>query len=353
MLHSRALNGALALLLALLPAVPVVLHAQAGAPVLVTPKESPRATVSQTVGLSTISLSYDRPAVKGRKIWGGLVPMDSVWRAGANENTVLAVTSPFRIGTTRLPAGRYGLHMIPTSSTWTLILSRESNAWGSFSYRPSEDAARVTVPTRPADYIDRLQYTMDEMSDTSVTLALHWEKLAVIIPITVATNEVVIDSIQQQIRGLPRFWPQIWAEAGRWALMHNTRLDLAAAWADSAVQIAPTFANLRLQSNIMARQGNTAGAAALRERAMAVATEADVNAVGYQLLGEGKKDEAIALFRKNVRDYPKSWNVYDSLGEALAAQGNKKEALTLYQKALELAPEAQKGRIRGVVAGLK
>ena len=72
---------------------------------------------------------------------------------------------------------------------------------------------------------------------------------------------------------------------------------------------------------------------------MAVATEADVNAVGYQLLGEGKQNEAIALFRKNVHDYPKSWNVYDSLGEALAAQGNKKEALTLYQKALELAPE--------------
>ena len=342
-----------ALLLALLPAVPVVLHAQAGAPVLVTPKESPRAAVSQSVGLSTISLSYDRPAVKGRKIWGGLVPMDSVWRAGANENTVLAVTSPFRIGTTQLPAGRYGLHMIPTSSTWTLILSRESNAWGSFSYRPSEDAARVTVPTRPADYIDRLQYTMDELTDTSVTLALHWEKLAVIIPITVAANEVVIDSIQQQLRGLPRFWPQIWAESARWALTHNTRLDLAAAWADTAVQNAPTFANMRLQAAVLDRQGNTAAATALRERSMALATEADVNAVGYQLLQQGKQEEAIALFRKNVRDYPKSWNVYDSLGEALAAQGNKKEALTLYQKALELAPEAQKGRIRGIVAGLK
>ena len=342
-----------AMLLALIHGTPVLLQAQAGGPVLVAPKESPRATVSQTVGLTTISLSYDRPAVKGRKIWGGLVPMDSVWRAGANENTVLAVTSPVRVGTTTLSAGHYGLHMIPTSSTWTLILSRESNAWGSFSYRPSEDAARVTVTTRPADYIDRLQYTMDEPTDSSVTVTLHWEKLAVSIPVTVATNDVVSDSIQQQLRGLPRFWPQIWAEAGRWALMHNTRLDLAAAWADSAVQLAPTFANMRLQAAVMERQGNAAGAAALRDRSMAAATEADVNAVGYQLLGQGKTDEAIALFRKNVRDYPKSWNVYDSLGEALARQGDKKEALTLYQKALELAPEAQKGRIRGIIAGFK
>ena len=343
----------LAMLLAFLPATPVLLHAQAGAPVLVTPKESPRATVSQTVGLTTISLSYDRPAVKGRKIWGGLVPMDSVWRAGANENTVLAVTSAVRIGGTTVAAGHYGLHMIPTSSTWTLILSRESSAWGSFSYRPAEDAARITVTTRPADYIDRLQYTMDDPTDSSVTLALHWEKLAVLIPITVATNDVVIDSIQQQLRGLPRFWPQVWAESARWALIHNTRLDLAAAWADSAVQLAPTFANQRLQANIMERQGNTAGAAALRTASMAVATEADVNVVGYQLMGQGKTDEAIGLFRKNVHDYPKSWNVYDSLGEALAKQGNKKEALALYQKALELAPEAQKGRIRGIIAGLK
>lgn len=209
------------------------------------------------------------------------------------------------------------------------------------------------MTTAPADYIDRLQYTIDDLSDTSATIVLRWEKLAVTIPVTIATNEVVIDSIQQQLRGLPRFWPQVWAESARWALMHNTRLDLASAWADSAVQIAPTFANLRLQAAILDRQGNSAAAAALRERAMGLATEADVNAVGYQLLGQGKTDEALALFRKNVRDYPKSWNVYDSLGEALAKQGNKKEALTNYQKALSLAPEAQHGRIRGIMAGLK
>ncbi|MEO8635751.1 MAG: DUF2911 domain-containing protein [Gemmatimonadales bacterium] len=337
---------------ALMLGAPLCLQAQQ-APVLITPKESPRATVSQTVGLTTVSLSYDRPGVKGRKIWGELVPMDSVWRAGANENTVLTLTSPARIGGTALPAGRYGVHMIPSSSAWTLILSRESSAWGSFSYRPSEDAARVSVTTRPADYIDRLQYTMEDPTDTSVSVILHWEKLAVTIPVTVATNDVVIDSIQQQLRGLPRFWPQVWAESARWALTHNTRLDLAAAWADSAVQIAPTFANMRLQATIMERQGNAAGAAALRERSMALATEPDVNAVGYQLMGQGKTDEAIVLFRKNVHDYPKSWNVYDSLGEALAKQGNKKEALAQYQKALDLAPEAQKARIRTAMAGLR
>ena len=86
---------------------------------------------------------------------------------------------------------------------------------------------------------------------------------------------------------------------------------------------------------------------------MGLATEADVNVVGYQLMAQGKLDEAIAMFRKNVKDYPRSWNVYDSLGEALAKQGNRKEALSNYQKALSLAPEGQKARINGIITGLK
>ncbi len=99
---------------------------------------------------------------------------------------------------------------------------------------------------------------------------------------------MVLDSLRQQLRGLQRFWPTGWAESARWALAHNTGLDLAAAWADSAVQINPTFANLRLKAALMERRGDKAGADALRQQSMAVATEVDVNAVGYQLLGEGR-----------------------------------------------------------------
>src|SRR5690349_11010928 len=91
----------------------------AQAPPLVLPKESPRAIVGQTIGLTSIAITYDRPAVRGRRIWGALVPYDSVWRAGANENTVVSFTSPVRVGGKPLPAGRYGLHMIPTPHDWT------------------------------------------------------------------------------------------------------------------------------------------------------------------------------------------------------------------------------------------
>jgi tetratricopeptide (TPR) repeat protein len=328
------------------------LHAQ-GPQIVKLPWESQAASASQTIGMTDLTITYHRPAVKGRKVWGTLVPFDSVWRAGANQNTVFAATSAFSAGGTRLAAGRYGIHMIPTASTWTVIFSREANAWGAFSYRQSEDALRLTVTPSPDDFTEHLQYTFDEPTDTGVTLTLHWEKLAVSVPITVPVNQVVMDTLRQQYRDLPRFFPQAWIEGARWAFQHNTELEVAEAWADSAIQLQPTFAALRLKAAIEEKRGNMAGATELRARSMGLATEADINLLGYQLMGQGRMDEAIAMFRKNVKDYPSSWNVYDSLGEALAKQGNRKEALSNYQKALSLAPEGQKTRINGIITGLK
>lgn len=344
-----------ALLLAAVPLSMLVrpVSAQQGAPVMVVPRESQHARASQTIGLTDLSVDYSRPAVKGRKIWGALVPFDSVWRAGANENTVLAVSSPFTIGGIRLPAGRYGVHTIPTAAKWTFILSREANNWGSFSYDPAADAARFSVTPQTADHVEYLRYTFEDPADSSVVLTLRWEKLAVAVPITVSTNQVVLDSLTHQLAGLQQFWPTGWLEAARWAIAHNTGLDRASQWADRALAIAPTFAALRTKAVILDRQGNKVAADSLRARALAIATEPEVNALGYQYLGERRVDEAIALFRQNVRDYPRSWNVYDSLGEALAIKGNKREALAMYQKALDLAPPGQHGRIRSAMAALR
>jgi tetratricopeptide (TPR) repeat protein len=324
-----------------------------GPQIVKLPWESQAASVGQTIGMTDLSVSYHRPAVKGRKVWGALVPFDSVWRAGANQNTVFSSTSAFSAGGTSLPAGRYGIHMIPTASTWTVIFSRQANAWGAFSYRQGEDALRLTVTPLPGDFTEQLQYTFDEPTESGVTLTLHWEKLRVLVPITIPVNQVVMDTLRQQYRDLPRFFPQAWIEGARWALQHNAELDVAEAWADSAVQIQPSFAALRLKAAIAEKRGNAAAAAQLRAESMGLATEADINLLGYQLMGQGRMDEALAMFRKNVKDYPRSWNVYDSLGEALAKQGNRKEALASYQKALSLAPEGQKARINGIITGLR
>src|SRR5262245_54751129 len=112
---------------------------------LKAPEASPAASVTQTVGLTEMKITYHRPAVNGRKIWGGLVPYGDVWRAGANENTTLSFSSAVKVAGKPLRAGTYGLHMIPTAKDWTIIFSNQAAAWGSFSYDPKEDALRITA----------------------------------------------------------------------------------------------------------------------------------------------------------------------------------------------------------------
>lgn len=156
---------------ALLAATPVLV---AQAPPLTLPEASPRATVSQTVGLTDIDVSYHRPAVNGRKIWGGLVPYGQVWRAGANENTVVTFSSPVRVGGTPLPAGRYGLHMLPTATAWTVIFSSQSHGWGSYSYdAKGAEALRAKALTKATEVeVNQLGYTLLGQKKMDEALAL-------------------------------------------------------------------------------------------------------------------------------------------------------------------------------------
>lgn len=317
------------------------------------PWPSPHATVSQVVGLTTLAVDYHRPGVNGRVIWGGLVPYDSVWRAGANENTVLSSTSPFTVGGTTLPAGRYGVFMIPGRESWTVALSRQANAWGAFSYTPSEDALRIVVRPRANEYTERLAYTFDDPTDDGVTLTLRWEKLAVGLPIAVNSDRVVLDSLASQLRNLPRFWAGAWEQAAAWALNNTDDVRIAGIWADTAVALRPNFRSYYIKAGVLARQGRPAEADSLLQAHLATATEADLNAYGYQLLNERRTAEAIAIFQRNANAHPASWNVWDSLGEAYAVSGDKAKAMQNYRKALSLAPAAQRPRIEGILAGLR
>src|SRR5690349_74912 len=352
MLHLRPLAVACTTLAATVTLAPIRSSAQA--PPLVLPKQSPRASVGQTIGLTSIAITYDRPAVNGRAIWGALVPFDTVWRAGANENTVISFTSPVKIGGQTLEAGRYGLHMIPTKGEWTVIFSREANAWGSFSYDAAEDALRITTTPVSDDMHERLSYTFDDPTDSTVVATLRWEKLAVPFAIAVDSRAVVVDSLRQQLRGLARFSWQPWSQAAAWCAANHVNRDEAVTWADQSIGLNENFTNLRVKAALLDQRGDKAGAAAAAQRSLAVANEADMNTYGYLLMGQGKVDSAIAIFLRNTKEYPKSWNTYDSLGEAYATKGDKKEAAANYTKALAMVQnDAQKKRIAGVLLGLR
>jgi Protein of unknown function (DUF2911)/Tetratricopeptide repeat len=326
-------------------------HAQAG---LRFPQQSPAASVSQTVGITDITVTYHRPAVAGRPIWGQLVPYGAVWRAGANENTTVSFSSDVKIGGKPLRAGTYGLHMIPTAKDWTIAFSTMAMAWGSFTYDPKEDALRVTITPRPGAMEEQLLYRFDDTTDNKTTLVLAWEKLAVPISIEVDTPKVVMALVRQQLRGMGRGLWQYFNQAASYWLKNGGPLDEALKFADRSIQITPTYQNQMTRAAILEKQGNAKAAAEQRTRAQALATEDDLNQVGYQLIADKKLDEAIKQFQTIVARFPDSWNAHDSLGEALATKGDKPGAIAAYTKALSLAKDpAQKTRIEAALARLK
>lgn len=323
-------------------------------PALTLPQPSPKASISQTVGITEIAITYHRPSVNKRTVWGDLVPWDQVWRAGANENTTIAFSTPVTVNGQPLAAGTYGLHMIPKNGgDWTIAFSNVSWAWGSFTYDEKEDALRVAARPEAAEFEERLSFHFDDPTDKSVEVALRWEKVRVPFTVEVDTPGVVVASLRRELRDLPRFSWQGWNQAAAYCMRSKVNVDEALTWADRSIRMQETFNNLRTKAGLLELKGDTKAAAALRDRSMTIATEADVNGHGYQLLGAGKTDEAIEVFKKNVKDHPKSWNVYDSLGEAYERKGDRKLAAENYRRALSMAqdPDQQK-RIQGILTKL-
>jgi len=142
---------------------------------------SPKAMVQQTVGFTEVKIEYGRPGVKGRTIWGGLVPYDVVWRAGANEATKITFSTDVKIDGKKLKAGSYSFFAIPTKKTWTIIFNKVVNQWGAFEYNDVEDALRIVVTPIKENtcWQEWLAYTITKSSDKKAVVMLEWEKLKV------------------------------------------------------------------------------------------------------------------------------------------------------------------------------
>ena len=314
---------------------------------------SQRQVITQTLGVTEVTIDYHRPLVNGRTVWGGLVPYDTVWRAGANDNTTIRFSDPVKIEGHDLAAGTYGLHMLPGEDEWQILFSNNSTSWGSFTYDEAEDALRVTVRPETAPFQEVLEYRFDHLTLDGGVIVLHWEELEVPFEIEVDTQALTLAKIRRDLRHQPRFSWQGWNSAAAYCAQNNVNHEEALEWVDRALSMEENFANLRVKSQLLEQTGKTDEALALAEQSLALANEAQTNALGYQFLGRGDIDKAIEIFAKNTRDHPESWNVWDSLGEGQANKGLNAEAIANYKKALEMAPEDQHARIQQVLEGLE
>ena len=230
---------------------------------------SPAASVAQDLGICSVKIDYHRPAVKGRKIWGGLVPFGQVWRAGANEATTIALSEPVRVEGRDLAAGTYSFFAIPGPDQWTLIFNRVARQWGAFSYQPAQDALRVQARPRPAPAQEHLAYTIQVTGPDSLRVDLAWDTLAVGFDLALAAHDHYWDYLQKTLAGAgPEAW-QALNQGAAYCLQSDTHLDQGMAWIDRSIAIKEGYRNLSLKAQLMKRAGRTDEARTLLEKALA------------------------------------------------------------------------------------
>jgi len=316
------------------------------------PRDSQHATVLQKVGITDIKVNYHRPLVKGRQIWGKVVPYDAVWRAGANENTTISFSDPVTIDGKPLDAGTYGLHMIPGQNEWIVIFSKNSTSWGAYTYKQDEDALRVTVKPQPADFHEALAYDFDDVKGDSAVLTMRWEKLAVPVKIGVDTKELVQASLHKQLRGFAQYTWDGWDDAANYLLANKLSVDDALNYCDRSIQVEERFDDLFTKSKVLTAMGRKDEADKTLAAALAKANALQMHSYARQLQIDGQNEKAFVIYRENAKKNPDTWIVHMGLGRMYSAQGDYANAAKEMRVALAGAPEPNKAFLQNFVKRL-
>jgi tetratricopeptide (TPR) repeat protein len=312
------------------------------------PRSSPRAVMTQRIGLTDVTIVYHRPQVKGRTIFGDAVPYDRVWRAGANDNTTIEFTDPVTIDGHALPAGRYGVHMIPGRTEWTVIFSKNSTSWGSFSYDQKEDALRLAVKPLPTAFHEALTYEAGDLSDDGATIALAWDRVAIPFHVAVDAKSITLASLRNELRHLPGYKGEAFFDAALYCVDHQFNHAEALQWIDRAIQMdGEQFDNLDLKSQILEGLGRHQEAVDLEAKALGLATPQQMYGYGDRLLREKKLADARAVFTRMTADHPDVFLNWYGLARVQVAEGDRAGAKATLERALPNVRQAgQKATIQ-------
>jgi tetratricopeptide (TPR) repeat protein len=316
------------------------------------PTRSQRSIVTQQIGLTNITINYCRPLAAGRTLFGKEIPYGQVWRTGANDNTTIAVTDEVSVEGHPLPAGTYGLHMIPKPDEWIVIFSKNSTSWGSFTYDEKEDALRVTVKPNTAEMQEALEFNFEDVKPDSTAVIMRWATLAVPFRISVDVNAIVVRSIQNQLRNVGGFSWAGYDEAANWLLDSNANLDQALKWSDQSILAEERFDNLLTKSQILEAQGKKQEAAATKAKAFDLASGIQLHSYGRGLQFQKRQDEGFAVFQINVKKHPNEWYTHGELARMASAKGDFATATKEMNLALASAPDVAKPGIKGLLARL-
>lgn len=320
---------------------------------ITSPRTSPAAEVSQTIGISKVTINYSRPGVKGREIWGKLVPYGfnylgfgtskaAPWRAGANENTTITFTDDAKVDGNNIPAGTYGLFLaVNDDGSADLIFSKNSTSWGSFFYNKSEDQLRVKIQSKEHAMTERLTYDFIDLTKNSATAVLNWEKKAFPFTITFDVDNIVMANARNELRNVRGFGWQGPASAAQYCLQNKINQEEGLTWAEQAVANTKNFNTLFVKAGLLDQLGRTSQAVQVYDLAAEKANQRQLNFLANQMMNRKRDDKALTYFKLNVKNNPDDAHVHVSLGEYYAKHNNKKEAIKLFKKSLSLDPPAK------------
>ena len=312
------------------------------------------------VGVTDIQVKWNAPGVKGRegKIWGTNVAyygyqvlgfgsdMESPWRAGADESTVISFSTDVTVNGKKLAAGQYGFFVALYPDSCVLIFNKNVEGWGSYFYRSELDALRVTTVQQKnqPNLQERLAYNFYNQTDESIEIALEWERWRIPFTIGIDAKSTTLAHIKNQMSGELGFDPPSLEQAAQWCLIQQVNLDGALQWINSATDPKfvgnVSFKALSVKSGILELQGKTAEASSIMDKAIEIGTVLELHAYGKQLLARKKNKEAMAVFQKNHQKYQGAWPTNAGLMRGYSAMGDLKSAIKYAKLALEQAPDA-------------
>ena len=312
-----------------------------------------KATVGEQIGITDVTIHYDRPAVKGRegKIYGTPVvhkgfenlgfgtSKAAPWRAGANENTTIEFSTDVKIEGKDLAAGKYGFFIAYDDTECTLIFSKNTSSWGSYFYNEKEDALRVKVKPMLMDKsVEWLKYEFINQTENSSVIALEWEKQMIAFKVEVDLVKTRLENYRLALRGVDGFRWETMDEAANFCLKNTTNLDEALEWSNSAIAFNKNFTNLSTNAALHDKLGRKNKSDSVMKIAVEKATLFELHQYGRKLIGEKKTKVALEIFQMNAKKHPKDFTTYVGLARGYSANGDYKTALVNAKLALPLAP---------------
>ncbi len=222
---------------------------------LMFPKPSPSAEVEQQVGITEVEISYSRPSVRGRQIWGKLVPYGKMWRTGANKATSIAFDKPVSIAGKEVEPGKYAIFTIPKKDKWTVIINENADQWGKADYDKSKDVHRFKVSPEETHHHEMMTFHFKNVTKDSAGIVLAWKKTRIDFPLTLETDKMLMADMEKAVAKANKGDWETYYECANYLIDEGMKMDKAEKWLNKSLEAEKNWRNLFSKAELLKKKG--------------------------------------------------------------------------------------------------